>query len=320
MKSLKCFVYFLILIILGNFVLTGKEKVLPKAPTIKPPLPKRLPPPIKPPPPKWSDFKYNSEEEKEFWDSVPSVYEGNFSKLKSELVFYFFLSPMHYGLPGKDWRMDSMGGSIDKNSTKIGYSGFLKIMNSNGRFLAKFSNGKLDKVALWDLNGQKIYEYIQKDGVEKSWNPNGQKILERNYKDGKREGLETQWHPNGQKMSEENYKDGKIEGLFVAWYENGQKSWERNYKDGIIDGHFVDWHPNGHKMRESNYKDGKIEGLWVEWYENGQKKSEVNYKDGKVSGNTRYWTEDGKPTDKPEIRMPPRSKISIPKKQEKQDQ
>lgn len=177
MKSLKCFVYFLILIILGNFVLTGKEKVLPKAPTIKPPLPKRLPPPpIKLPPPKWSDFKYNSEEEKSFWDSVPSVGEGNFSKSNSALVFKFF--PMPYVLP--DWRMDSMGGSIDKNSTKIGYSGFLKIIFSRTRFLAKFSNGKLDKSARWDLNGQKIYEYIPKDGVAKGWYPNGQKIFERN--------------------------------------------------------------------------------------------------------------------------------------------
>ena len=94
MKFLRCFVYFLTLIIFGNFDLTGKERVLPKPPTV------RRPPPT--PPPKWSDFKYNSKEEKEFWDKVTD-----------------FKIPVHYG-----WRrINSKGNKIDHHPFHPGYTG-----------------------------------------------------------------------------------------------------------------------------------------------------------------------------------------------------
>ena len=99
MKFLRCFVYFLTLIIFGNFVLTGKERVLPKPPTV------RLPRPTPIPPPKWSDFKYNSKEEKEFWDKVTN-----------------FKIPDHYG-----WqRINSKGNKIDHDPFYKGYTGYQK--------------------------------------------------------------------------------------------------------------------------------------------------------------------------------------------------
>ena len=299
MKSLKWFVYFLILIVLGNFVLTGKEKVLPKAPTIKPPLPKRLPPPIKQPPLKWSDFKYNSEEEKEFWEQVSD-----------------FKIPNHYG-----WqRINSKGNKIDHDPFYEGYTGYQKkIEGYTSRILSKYQDGFLVKRASWYKSGKIKSEETYKDGkrfgvwnewyengkikseetyrdgkrfgVWNEWYENGQKKSEINYKDGNREGFSTKWHSNGRKQTEVNYREGKPEGLFVAWQSDGQKSSESNYKDGkrVL----IVWYKNGQKRSEINHKDGKRDGLWIEWYENGQKRSEINHKDGERDGLWIEWYENG---------------------------
>ena len=99
--------------------------------------------------------------------------------------------------------------------------------------------------------------------------------------------------------------------------KKGEKKFKEDSESGLHECIF--WHENGQKKSEGLYIILSRTGLWTEWYENGQKKSEINYKNGKVSGNARYWTVDGRPTDKPEIRMPP-IRITIPKKQEEQDQ
>ena len=214
MKFLKCFVYFLTLIILGNFVLTGKEKVLPKAPT-----------------PKWSDFKYNSEEEKEFWDQI-----SDFKILD------------HYG-----WqRINSKGNKIDHDPFYKGYTGYQKkIERYTSRILLKYQDGFLIKRA--------------------SWYKSGKKKSEETYKDGKRVGVWNEWYENGQKKSEINYKDGNREGFSTKWHSNGQKETEGNYKEGKQEGLWVRWHlPDALKI-EGNFKEGKREGLFVVWHEDGQK-------------------------------------------------
>jgi antitoxin component YwqK of YwqJK toxin-antitoxin module len=284
MKFLKCFLYFLTLIILGNFVLTGKEKVLP-------------PPPL----PKWSDFKYNSEEEREFWDQVSD-----------------FKIPGYYG-----WqRINSKGYNIPYDPYHKGYTGYQKKRASySKRILSRYQDGFLVQRASWyksgkiksketykdgkrfgvwtewHENGQKESEINYKDdkgeGLSVGWHEDGQKETEVNYREGKPDGLFVAWHPNGQKETEGNYKEGKQEGLWVAWDSKGQKREEVNYKEGKREGLWVAWHPNGQKREEVNYKEGKQEGLWVAWHSKGQKREEVNYKEGKREGLFVAWHEDG---------------------------
>lgn len=167
MKFLKCFVYFLTLIILGNFVLTGKEKVLPKAPT-----------------PKWSDFKYNSEEEKEFWDKLPD-----------------WTTNRAFNTPRT--RKNGGGETIDKNSSE-GFDGYVKYNSESYRTIYQFVDGYTSR---W-----------------KSWFKSGKQMGEGKFLKENRDGTWNECYENGQKKSERNYKDGKVSGNAQFWTEDGKPS------------------------------------------------------------------------------------------------
>ena len=174
----------------------------------------------------WSDFIYDSPEEKAFWDKLPDWSSKG-------LLFTNFR-----------FKRNALGETIESNSSE-GFDGYVKC----------------HKWVTFDLGYRTLYQFV--DGYvvkEKSWSNKGQKKRENTYKEGKFDGLHTEWYFNGQKKSEGNYKDGKRDGPSTGWYENGQKKSEANYKEGKLDGLLTDWHDNGQKFLEENYKNGVFQG------------------------------------------------------------
>lgn len=252
----------------------------------------------------WSDFTYNSPEEKAFWDKVPDW---------TDKYTQFFFDDSWY---------DSNASEVDENSSDL-YTGHSKWIehtedfipvtwayldtNIEGylRIITYFKNGRVLKQLGWDMNGTKLFSESRDKGTDNifvinkwyqngvmayqlvtdiqkltpisfnSWLPNGQRCSKTNFKEGS--GKVVYYYDNGQEELEENYKDGKPDGLLTSWYENGQKRRESNYKDGEQDGLTTYWYENGQKSSEETYKDGKRDGLLTSWYDDGQKKSESNY-------------------------------------------
>ena len=186
----------------------AKDVIKPR-PTLKPGVPLSL---RKPPPPlPWSNFIYNSPEEKTFWD-----------KLNDWSAY-----PL-------DLRRNSQGEVIDKNSTE-GFTGYVKTRTSDKRTIYQYLDGYSVRHKSWYQNGQKRSEGNHKNGkvngLSTLWH-NGKKVLEDNWKDGKRDGLETSWFENGQKRSEINWKNGKMDGLFIDYNEDGKETMRSSWKDG----------------------------------------------------------------------------------------
>ena len=268
---------------------------------------------------KWSDFTYNSPEEKVFWDKLPDWSESRLIGINADdwserrpLVI-----PRRIGIPNRNTDMwyykkrNALGERIEHNSTE-GFSGYVKkksrftipkgpplifTRKTPLRSIYKFVDGYPVRGKSWHCNGQKSSEGKFKDGsydgLWTNWYESGQKRRELNYKDGQKHGLAAEWWPNGQKSAEQTYKDGKWHGLWTEWWPNGQKGSEGNCKDGKPDGLWTEWYEDGQKKLEENWKDGKDDGLWTEWYEDGQKKLESNYKDGKPDGLWTEWYKDG---------------------------
>ena len=229
----------------------------------------------------WSDFIYNSPEEKAFWDELPEWGTDWTDSLSS-------------------YKSNAQGQTIESNSSE-GFNGYVKDKWGSIRTIYQFVDGYAVRKKSWYSNGQKSGEFKYKDGkldgLSTWWHENGQKSSEGNYKYGERDGLSTSWYENGQKKLEHNYKEGKEDGLSTGWYENGQKKYENSWKDGKEDGLLTGWYENGQKSSEGNYKYGERDGLQTNWYENGQKKSETNYKDGKKAGLSTEWYENGQISD-----------------------
>jgi antitoxin component YwqK of YwqJK toxin-antitoxin module len=274
----------------------------------------------------WSDFTYNSPEEKAFWDKLPDW---------SDKRLYF---------PYSRFKRNARGETIDSNSSE-GFNGYVrrksytqrtiyqfvdgyvvrsKTLNKGGkkRSALNYKNGERDGIGTWWYeNGQKRKESTYKEGklmTSTSWKPNGekcpitnilggngvnvdydengQKDSQSNYKDGKMNGLSTWWwHKDGRghKWIQSNFKDGKRDGLLIKWFENGQKQEESTYKDGKLDGLLTWWNVFGQEVREVNFKNGKKDGLATFWNKNGQKEEESTYKDGKREGLSTWWLKDG---------------------------
>ena len=191
----------------------------------------------------WSDFTYNSPEEKAFWDKLP---EGSFSSkilngyVKSKSYFgrtiYQFVNG--YAVRSKTWSKDGQKES-ERNYKK----------------------------GLWD-------------GLSTWWYENGQKKREQNYKYGMFDGLRNEWYENGQKKKEGNFKDdGKLDGLQTEWYKNGQKKEELNYKDGKLSFAKV-WLPDGKECPESKVIDGN--GTLITYSLEGKEISRRNIKAGTI--------------------------------------
>ena len=255
----------------------------------------------------WSDFTYNSPEEKAFWDKLPDWSDKTLVSLVPALT-----------RPGTSFKRNVLGEAIRGNSSE-GYDGYVKKNRLGGyRTVYQFVNGYAIRSKTWSKDGQKEseinYEKGLQDGLSTSWYENGQKQSETNYKNGKKDGLLTSWYENGQKEREGNYKDGKRmsterwkpngekcpetnfkdgNGVVVVYYENGQKRYDTNYKDGKWEGLSTSWWENGHKQSETNYKDGKREGLSTWWLKDGQKQTESNYKDGQLDGLETTWEKNG---------------------------
>ena len=270
----------------------------------------------------WSDFRYNSPEEKAFWDKLP-----DWSKTGSSRSLY-------------SSKRNAKGEAIESNSSE-GFNGYAKRKSFYERTVYQFVDGYAVREKSWYENGQKKWEINYKDGkqhgVDTAWDENGQKKWEKYYKDGKNDGLSTSWYENGQMKEEGNYKDGYFDGLYTTWYENGQKKEEgtckvsnssgfffssgspSTYTEGLRyqanwDGLYAVWYENGQKKEESNHKGGEIlslarwgengekcpetdlndgNGIVVNYHENGQKEYEYNYKDGQLDGLQTTWHKNG---------------------------
>ena len=249
----------------------------------------------------WSDFTYNSPEEKVFWDDL--------LELKSDVQVENF-NPFN---PTKfTYKINARGQAIGSNSSE-GFNGYIKKKGGNIRTVYKFVDGHAVRGKSWFQSGQKAKEVTYKgekaNGLHAKWYENGQKENELNYKDGFLDGLQTNWYENGQKKWEGNYKDGYFYGLYTTWYENGQKKEEgtckvsnssrfisnspgflffrgspSTYTEGLRyqanwDGLYAVWYENGQKKEESTHKGGKILSL-ARWGENGEKCPETNLNDG----------------------------------------
>lgn len=153
--------------------------------------------------PQWSKFKYNSPEEKEYWDKLP-----DWSSDKREL---FRILPF----TGK---FNSLGELIDSNSSE-GFNGYVKYRSANNRTIQHYVDGRLVR--------------------SKSWYINGQKKADENYKPGitppTQDGLQITWHKNGQKESIVSFKDGFEDGQpFYKWDENGVQEYSPFGRDLTI--------------------------------------------------------------------------------------
>ena len=204
--------------------------------------------------PQWSKFKYNSPEEKEYWDKLPDW--------RDKFEIYY----------NRTYKIKSIGEFPNYRPMK-GFSGYVKSGDYCTRTILEYFRG-----------------YIVRS---KSLFYNGQNQEQCNYKMGKLHGLSMKWYHNGQKQEEGNYEEGKKEGLWEKWYYDGQKKEESNYKEGMKDGLVSIWNYRGQKQEEYNYKKGKQDGLETWWYENGQKRFEENYKNGVKHGICMYWYRSG---------------------------
>jgi antitoxin component YwqK of YwqJK toxin-antitoxin module len=301
--------------------------LLPDSSKLRPVIQKPKPPPPPRPLPRWSDFKYDSDEEKAFWEKLPHQAEGSGNRAiwKNHL------------------KLNAHGEKIDSNST-YGYNGYVKTKTRKNRTIYQFVNGYAVR--------------------SKSWNHEGQKISEKSYMDGKLHGLSINWHKDQNKIEQTTYIEGSISKI-VMWnspeekaywdalpewsysqvsqdilerrdksgkkikhsstesfygmvkvftksirylhqFEDGfllrSKSWashgkvlsESNYKEGSLHGlQTVYGYNNGQKSSEENYEDGSRHGLSTEWYENGQKSSEKNWKEGETEGQFTKWYKNG---------------------------
>ena len=83
--------------------------LLPDSSKLRPVIQKPKPPPPPRPLPRWSDFKYDSDEEKAFWEKLPHQAEGSGNRAiwKNHL------------------KLNAHGEKIDSNST-YGYNGYVK--------------------------------------------------------------------------------------------------------------------------------------------------------------------------------------------------
>ena len=217
--------------------------------------------------PLWSDFTYNSPEEKEYWDKLPEWK----SDQKEDLEDFWMMVSSH----GK---LNSLGELIDSNSSE-GYNGYVKNSTANNRTIEHYIDGYLVR--------------------RKSWYMNGREMADENYKGGSnirptRDGIQITWDENGQKKVEKNCKDGKPDGSWTEWYENGHMKVEKNYRVGKPDGSWTEWYENGQMKVSENYEVGKLDGLQTTWHKNGQKESIVSFKDGYEDGRPFYrWDENG---------------------------
>ena len=279
----------------------------------------------------WSDFTYNSPEEKAFWDNVPDWTTSDaiglsVLDLDDDLqAFWVFASDGSLADENFTDRYTGYAKSIEQTYTQTSesmdrygnYVGYQHV-----RIIRYLKDGMLSKEACFNESGQRLYQHILRDDglcEEKewyyngqiaykiiffikglwerdyidaeSWLPNGDKCKETNWRNGT--GRFCKYYENGQKWSEENYKDGKLDGLSAEWYQDGQKKEEVFYENGKQDGLSIFWYENGRKKYEGNYKEGKQDGLETVWDGNGQKKSETNYKDGKKDGLLTRWHENG---------------------------
>ena len=165
----------------------------------------------------WSDFTYNSPEEKAFWDKLP-----DWSNRRLSLTNFRF-------------KRNARGETIDSNSSE-GFNGYVK------------------QKGIW--NRRTTYHFVDGYAVRgKTWFKSGQKERETNYKNGVLHGPSTHWYANGQKREQGNHKDDQRSGLWTEWYENGQKKSEKNYKRFRLSYAKV-WLPDGEECPDSKVIDG----------------------------------------------------------------
>jgi antitoxin component YwqK of YwqJK toxin-antitoxin module len=166
----------------------------------------------------WSDFKYNSEEEKNFWKQIP-----DWSWIKELSKF----------------RRDPLGKKINPDSINGHYGHARRIDRDwNLRIIYLVENG-------WVIKSQ-------------SWDQAGKVRTRRHYKEGKLEGLWTGWHRNGAKQIEFSWGNGYPIGRSISWHENGKISETGNYQSGKMHGEWITYQFDGTEKNRLTYNLGEI--------------------------------------------------------------
>ena len=166
----------------------------------------------------WSDFKYNSEEERDFWKQIP-----DWTGIKEVSKF----------------RRDSLGKKINPDSIN-GYSGHARRIDRdwNLRIIYLVENGWVIKSQSWDLAGNVR--------------------TQRHYKAGKLHGLWTGWHGNGAKQIEFSWVNGIPIGRSISWHENGKISETGSYQSGKMHGEWKTYQFDGTEKNRLTYNLGEI--------------------------------------------------------------
>lgn len=159
--------------------------------------------------PEWSNFNYNSPEERAYWDKLPDWSE----QFKKDDNFF---------------NMRNRIGKFRHRDRLRFWDHYAKIGDYSTRIILECFRG-----------------YIVRS---KSLFYNGQNKEQCNYKMGELHGLWMRWYHNGQKKEEGHYKEGKKEGLWKEWWFNGQKKEEGHYKEGRKEALWKSWNRLGKEV------------------------------------------------------------------------
>ena len=260
----------------------------------------------------WSDFKYNSPEEKEFWDSVPDWTEVNYLPVNYITKWLpVFLDPRTGNQPIMDFvklfknhnnlkpRFSKEGVStIEEGGITDGYTGYSKEMDSicpncykgcyaysdsrlHGNYIQKHTGGSR-AVGSFLLQNKKH---------ENHW----VRILNE-FKNGYLQRTKV-WYKDGTVRldSNKNTEPINLKGEIIRlnqltdFYDTGEKAAERKYVKGFLES-YTSWQKNGFKLEEGNFKKVLIPSStepyisWIRYHSNGQKSSERSYVNGEIEG------------------------------------
>ena len=276
---------------------------------------KRMPKPFKTSV-RWSDFKYNSPEEKEFWDSVPDWTEVNhlpkghpgiFFKEGNQSIMDFVKHPMFKNHNNLKPRFSKEGVSmIEEGGITDGYTGYSKEMGSicpncyKGCYAYSEPRYHGNYIQKYTGSGSVGSFLLQNKKHENHW----VRILNE-FKNGYLQRTKV-WYKDGTVRldSNKNTEPMNLKGEIIRlnqltdFYDTGEKAAERKYVKGFLES-YTSWQKNGFKLEEGNFKKVLIPSStepyisWIRYHSNGQKSSERNYVNGEIEGLSVSWYSNG---------------------------
>lgn len=206
---------------------------------------------------KWEGFKYNSQQEKLFWDNL------------------------------KDWtlidsiplkRRDSKGHEI-VSSYQNAYSGYAKKAYKEKRIIYLFKDGLVSRSMSWFRSGY-VAEEIQflngmLHGRQKIWYTNGKIKTEQFWNYGKQDGILKEWYSNGQIAMEATFAGGLYNGKKTTWYKSGIKKEESHWKMGKINRSKKLWNAMGEKRITHFLMNPRLSLIIFDFFHNQNPKNEM---------------------------------------------